>query len=45
MTCLVEQGFVKDPEQTITELLVAKSKEMGDTLSIRRFARFQVGQV
>jgi elongation factor Ts len=45
MTCLVEQGFVKDPEQTITELLAAKSKEMGDTLSIRRFARFQVGQV
>lgn len=44
MTCLVEQGFVKDPEQTITELLAAKSKEMGDTLSIRRFARFQVGQ-
>jgi elongation factor Ts len=44
MTCLVEQGFVKDPEQTITELLAAKSKEMGDTLSIRRFSRFQVGQ-
>jgi elongation factor Ts len=44
MTCLVEQGFVKDPEQTITELLVAKSKELGDTLVIRRFARFQVGQ-
>ncbi len=44
MTCLVEQGFVKDPEQTITELLAAKSKEMGDTLSIRRFARFHVGQ-
>ena len=44
MTCLVEQGFVKDPEQTITELLAAKSKELGDTLVIRRFARFQVGQ-
>ena len=44
MTCLVEQGFVKDPEQTITELLAAKSKEIGDTLAIRRFARYQVGQ-
>ena len=44
MTCLVEQGFVKDPEQSVTELLAAKSKELGDTLSIRRFTRFQVGQ-
>jgi elongation factor Ts len=43
LVCLVEQGFVKDPEQTITELLAAKSKELGDTLVIRRFARYQVG--
>jgi elongation factor Ts len=42
-TCLVEQGFVKDPDQTITELLVAKGKELGDQLVIRRFTRFQVG--
>jgi elongation factor Ts len=42
-TCLVEQGFVKDPEQTITELLAAKGKELGDQLAIRRFTRFQVG--
>ena len=41
--CLVEQGFVKDPEQTITELLAAKGKELDDTLAIRRFTRFQVG--
>ena len=41
--CLVEQGFVKDPEQTITELLAAKGKELGDALTIRRFTRFQVG--
>ncbi|MCX6998278.1 MAG: translation elongation factor Ts [Kiritimatiellaeota bacterium] len=42
-TCLVEQGFVKDPEQSVTELLAAKGKELGDQLVIRRFARFQVG--
>ena len=41
--CLVEQGFVKDPDQTVTELFAAKSKELGDELSIRRFTRFQVG--
>ena len=42
-TCLVEQGFVKDPDQTVTELLAAKGKELGDVLAIRRFTRFQVG--
>lgn len=41
--CLVEQGFVKDPDQTVTDMLAARSKELGDTLSIRRFARYQVG--
>ncbi|MFH0952880.1 MAG: translation elongation factor Ts [Verrucomicrobiota bacterium] len=43
LVCLVEQGFVKDPEQSVTELLAAKSKELGDKLAIRRFARYQVG--
>ncbi|MBP7830322.1 MAG: translation elongation factor Ts [Kiritimatiellae bacterium] len=42
--CLVEQGFVKDPDISITELLAAKGKEIGDTLTIRRFARYQVGE-
>ena len=41
--CLVEQGFVKDPDQTVTELLTAKGKELGDQFTIRRFTRFQVG--
>jgi elongation factor Ts len=41
--CLVEQGFVKDPDQTVTDMLAARSKELGDTLTIRRFARYQVG--
>jgi elongation factor Ts len=41
--CLVEQSFVKDPDQTITQLLEAKGKELGDTLTIRRFLRYQIG--
>jgi elongation factor Ts len=41
--CLVEQGFVKDPDQTVAQLLEAKGKEIGDTLSIRRFLRYQIG--
>ena len=42
--CLLEQGFVKDPDQTVTELLNTKGKELGDTLAIRRFTRYQVGE-
>jgi elongation factor Ts len=41
--CLVEQGFVKDPDQTVADMLAARGKELGDTLSIRRFTRYQVG--
>jgi len=42
--CLLEQGFVKDPDQTVTELLATKGKELEDTLAIRRFTRYQVGE-
>ena len=41
--CLVEQGFVKDPDQTIGELLATSGKAIGDTLTVRRFERYQVG--
>ncbi|HMO03535.1 MAG TPA: translation elongation factor Ts [Kiritimatiellia bacterium] len=41
--CLVEQGFVKDPDQTVADMLAARGKELGDTLTIRRFTRYQVG--
>ncbi len=41
--CLLDQGFVKDPDQTVQELLDAKGKEAGDKLNIRRFARYQLG--
>jgi elongation factor Ts len=42
--CLLEQGFVKNPEQSISALVAEKSKAIGDTIEIRRFARFQVGE-
>lgn len=41
--CLVEQAFVKDPDTSISKLLEAKSKELGDTLNIVRYARYSVG--
>ncbi len=42
--CLVEQIFVRDQETVIARLLEAKGKELGDTLTIRRFARYQLGE-
>ena len=42
--CLLEQPFVKDPDQTIKELLTSKIATIGENLIIRRFARFAVGE-
>ena len=43
-SCLLEQAFIKNPDQTITQLLAEKSKALGDTLSIRKFIRYMVGE-
>lgn len=43
-SCFLEQPFVKDDKQTITQLLEAKGKELGDTLSVARFVRFGLGE-
>jgi elongation factor Ts len=42
--CLLEQGFVKEPDTSIGKLLEATGKQVGDTLTIRRFVRFGVGE-
>ncbi len=42
--CLLEQGFIKDPDAAIKDLLAAKSKALGDTLTIQRFTRFGLGE-
>ncbi len=42
-TCLVNQGFVKEPKQSITELLEAVAKPLGETFTIKRFKRYQLG--
>lgn len=44
--CLMDQAFIKNPsgDQTIAQLVAAKSKELGDDLVIRRFLRYSVGE-
>ena len=44
--CLLDQQFVKNPpniKKTIQELMTELVGKMGENISIRRFARFQVG--
>ena len=41
--CLLEQAYVKNPDQTIQEVLTEKIAKMGENMVIKRFARFQVG--
>ncbi len=41
---LLEQGFVKEDKVSITELLETKGKELGDTITIKRYVRWQLGE-
>jgi elongation factor Ts len=42
--CLVEQGFIKNPDQTVKELVATKIAELGENIVIRRFTRYLVGE-
>jgi elongation factor Ts len=42
--CLLEQGFIKNPDQTINDLAKAKIAELGENIVIRRFTRYLVGE-
>ena len=42
--CLVDQGFVKNPDMTVQQHVGTVSKVLGDEITIRRFLRFQVGE-
>ncbi|MBI5235539.1 MAG: translation elongation factor Ts [Deltaproteobacteria bacterium] len=42
--CLLEQSFVKNPDLTIEKLVVEAIAKLGENISIRRFARYKVGE-
>ena len=42
--CLMEQAFVKNPDQTIDELLIELTAKIGEKISVRRFTRFVLGE-
>ena len=42
--CLMEQQFVKNPDITIKQYLATVNKDNGLNLSVKRFARFEMGE-
>jgi len=42
--CLLEQPFVKNPDQTIQQLINEKIAKIGENISVRRFVRYEMGE-
>ena len=42
--CLLEQTYIKDSDVTVKEVLDSMIAKIGENISIRRFARFQLGE-
>jgi elongation factor Ts len=41
--CLYEQPFIKDQTSSISQLIATKVGKLGENISVKRFARFKVG--
>jgi elongation factor Ts len=41
--CLLEQPFIKEQSLTIGQLIAQKVTKLGENISVRRFARFKIG--
>jgi elongation factor Ts len=42
--CLLEQPFIKEQTLTIAQLIAQKIAKLGENISVRRFARFKIGE-
>jgi elongation factor Ts len=43
-SCLMNQPYVRDPEITVADLLNGLIAKIGENITIKRFARFQIGE-
>ncbi len=41
---LLEQPFVKDPDKTVKDLITEVAAKTGEKITVRRFARFKLGE-
>ncbi len=42
--CLLEQSFVKNPDQTVKDYVTANISKLGENIVVRRFVRYQLGE-
>jgi elongation factor Ts len=42
--CLMEQSYIKDPDKTVDQLLNEMVAQIGESINIRRFVRFELGE-
>jgi elongation factor Ts len=42
--CLIDQPFIKNPDQTIQDMLNEAISRIGENIAIRRFVRYQLGE-
>ena len=42
--CLLEQDFIKDTDKTVQDLITEAIATIGENITIRRFARFEMGE-
>ncbi|MBF0517743.1 MAG: elongation factor Ts, partial [Nitrospirae bacterium] len=42
--CLLRQAFVKNPDQTVSDLVVEMIAKLGENILVRRFVRYQLGE-
>lgn len=42
--CLLEQPFIKDPDRTVQDIVNERIAKIGENISVRRFARFEMGE-
>ena len=43
-SCLMEQAFIRDEDQTIEDLIKANITKTGENIIVRRFVRYQLGE-
>lgn len=43
--CLLEQPFIRDPEKKVSAVIAAHVALLGENIRVRRFARFEVGEL
>jgi elongation factor Ts len=43
--CLLEQAYIKNPDITVKDLIYGAIAKIGENITVRRFTRYQVGEI